>query len=73
MLMISIIVSTWGSSSGSVRGNEVLPNRKSWVQILGYPSPVAGCVMDMKIGESYQSLQKKQKMISIIVLQNSET
>jgi len=54
-------MSAWGSSSGNGRGNEVSPNRKYWVQILRYPSPVIGCVMDMKIRESYQSLQKKNK------------
>lgn len=51
----------WGSSSSSGRENEVWLNWKSWVQILGYLSPVVGYVMDMKIGESYQSLQKKKK------------
>lgn len=47
VIMFKIDKSTWGSSSGNGRGNEVSPNRKSWVQILGYPSPVKGYLMDM--------------------------
>jgi len=47
LLKINTKKSTWVSSSSNGHGNEVLLNRKSWVQILGYPSPVVGYVMDM--------------------------